>query len=161
MINIKFAKLTPTAKIPSFGKDDPSNAAVDFYADISEPIMIEPNSSVKIPTGVAWDPPNLLYSTHSGPSLTWKPYLKIYSRSGLGVTQSIECSNAGVIDSGYRGEIIIKLYNLSPERRKINPGDRVGQGVIYLVPEVSIVEVDATDMTSSVRGSDGFGSSGQ
>ena len=158
MINIKFAKMTSSAKIPTFGKDDPSNAAVDFYADIPAPIIIEPNGSTKIPTGIAWDPPNLIFD---GGHVSWKPYLKIYSRSGLGVSQGIECSNAGVIDSGYRGEIIIKLYNLSPERWKILPGDRIGQGVVYLVPEISVVEADYKDLSSSIRKDDGFGSSGR
>lgn len=148
---VKFSKLTPTAIIPTC-ENPAENAGYDFYADIENPIEVKWGLSTIIPTSIAWEP-------MTDPS--WRAVLKIFSRSGLGIKHGIECSNAGVIDDGYRGNIMIKMYNLSEKDYEIKPGDRIAQGIIYLIPRVVIVEEDYGKLSDSTRGTNGFGSSGR
>ena len=79
------------------------------------------------------------------------------SRSGLNVNHSIE--SEGVIDSGYAGSIIVKLYNHGTDDYMVNEGDKITQLVILPIPSITLVETDALDSTD--RGDGGFGSSGR
>lgn len=81
----------------------------------------------------------------------------IWPRSGIAVKKGIDVF-AGVIDSGYRGEIMVCLYNSSGLNFKIDKGDRIAQIVFHKLPQTEMLEVDSLD--DSDRGSDGFGSSG-
>ena len=84
----------------------------------------------------------------------------VFARSGLACRQGLAPANkVGVIDSDYRGEWLIYLYNQASEPRVINPGDRVAQLVLLPVLTPTVVEADSLDETD--RGSGGFGSTGQ
>ena len=82
----------------------------------------------------------------------------IWPRSGMAVKQGVDVF-AGVVDSGYRGEVMVCLYNSSSSPVEISKGDRIAQMLIQPVPLVRIAEVSNLDDTS--RGDGGFGSSGK
>ena len=81
----------------------------------------------------------------------------IWPRSGLSVKKGLDVL-AGVIDSGYRGEVMVCLYNTSDEDVEIKRGDRIAQIIFQEVPLVSLIESD--ELEASQRGSSGFGSTG-
>lgn len=120
-------------------KDD---AGLDLRA--KELVKIWPKSSVCIDTGVHVEIPKY----HFG---------KIESKSGLNVNESI-VSCGGVIDCGYTGSIVVKLYNFGQRAHIFNPGDKVAQLIIqpYIAPEIEIVD----SLEETERGDRGFGSSG-
>ncbi|WBY64169.1 dUTP diphosphatase [Thermocaproicibacter melissae] len=123
-------------------------AGYDLYACISEPVEIKPHDLCKIPTGIAIALPD--------------PYTVglIFARSGLGVKHGIAPANAvGVIDSDYRGEIMVGLCNLGSEPYTLSPGERFAQLVIMPVCDAKLEETD--DLGETERGSSGFGSTGK
>lgn len=123
------------------------SAGVDLQALISEPLTIEPGKLYRIPTGIAMELPQGYVGL-------------VYARSGLGVKHGIALSNGvGVIDSDYRGEIMVGLCNLSDTSYTISPMDRIAQLVIAPVPPVEYVWADA--LSDTERGAGGFGSSGR
>ena len=124
------------------------SAGMDLRACIDEPMTIRPMERVKVPAGFAIALP--------GPQ--WVAF--IFARSGLGIKSGITLPNCvGVIDSDYRGEIIVALTNLSDTDYTIQPGDRVAQLVIMPVTQADIDVVDELDETE--RGAGGFGSTGR
>lgn len=151
-MSIKIKRLTETAKIPTKGSE--YAAGFDLYADNfgdfkSEKewsLMILPGETVKIKTGVAV----------ALPENTWGG---IYARSGLATKQGLAPANkVGVIDSDYRGEIIVALHNHSGYQQMLHQGDRVAQLVIHEFKPYDFEEVDELDDTD--RGEGGFGSTG-
>jgi len=85
--------------------------------------------------------------------------VQVRPRSGLAFKHQITITNSpGTIDSSYRGEIMIIVYNLSDKDFSVKNGDRIAQGVLSFVPTANFVEVDELDATH--RGSGGFGSTG-
>lgn len=123
-------------------------AGMDLRACLDEPLTLNPGDRVGVPTGFAIALP--------GPE--WVAY--IFARSGLGIKNGITLPNCvGVIDSDYRGEIIVALTNLSDTPYTIQPGDRVAQLVISPVVQAQISLVDELDETD--RGAGGFGSTGR
>lgn len=142
---VKIKKLTNTAKIPTRGT--PFAAGADLYADIPEEVIIFPGERVKIHTGLA---------------MQIQPGLAgfIFPRSGLACNSGIRLSNCvGVIDSDYRGEVMVSLTCDDKDPQRIQPGERIGQIVfIHYEPE-QFEEVDKLDET--IRGEGGFGSTGQ
>lgn len=151
-MSIKIKRLTETAKIPTKGSE--YAAGFDLYADNfgnfkSEKewsLMILPGETVKIKTGVAV----------ALPENTWGG---IYARSGLATKQGLAPANkVGVIDSDYRGEIIVALHNHSGYQQMLHQGDRVAQLVIHEFKPYDFEEVDELDDTD--RGEAGFGSTG-
>jgi len=123
-------------------------AGMDLRACLDAPLTLEPGDRVGVPTGFAIALP--------GPE--WVAY--IFARSGLGIKNGITLPNCvGVIDSDYRGEIIVALTNLSDTPYTIQPGDRVAQLVISPVVQAQISLVDELDETD--RGAGGFGSTGR
>ena len=148
-INIK--KMYDNAILPTRAHED--DAGYDLYASASEYgyvsgiIGIPPLSSVKIYTGVAFQIP--------------KGYVGlVFARSGLGINKGLTPRNCvGVIDSNYRGEIMVCLHNDNEkETKEVAIGDRIAQIVIvpYLKYDIHVVdELDDTD-----RGEEGLGSSG-
>ncbi|XOQ46481.1 MAG: Deoxyuridine 5'-triphosphate nucleotidohydrolase [Thermocaproicibacter melissae] len=123
-------------------------AGYDLYACITEPVEIKPHDLCKIPTGIAIALPD--------------PYTVglIFARSGLGVKHGIAPANAvGVIDSDYRGEIMVGLCNLGSEPYTLSPGERFAQLVIMPVCDAKLEETD--DLGETERGSSGFGSTGK
>lgn len=124
------------------------SAGVDLRAALDEPQVILPNETWLIPTGLA---------IHIG-----DPHLAglILPRSGLGHCHGIVLGNlVGLIDSDYQGELKISCWNRSNDSFNIRPGDRIAQLLLVqiAVPSFTIVR----DFTQSVRGSDGFGSTGR
>lgn len=143
MVRIK--KLTETAKLPTRGTQFAAGA--DLYADISEEIILFPGERVKVPTGLAMQIPTGLAGF-------------IFPRSGLACNSGIRLSNCvGVIDSDYRGEVMVSLTCDDKDPQRIQPHERIGQIVfIHYEPE-EFEEVDRLDETA--RGEGGFGSTGQ
>lgn len=142
---IQIKKLSNTAIVPTKGSK--YAAGLDLYADLKEAIQVNPGDTLKVPTGIAMSIPNGLFGA-------------IYARSGLATKQGLAPANkVGVIDSDYRGEIVVVLYNQSPIPQVVHPGDRIAQIVIqpYIDYEIDIVdELDETE-----RGEGGFGSTGK
>lgn len=142
---IQIKKLSNTAIVPTKGSE--YAAGLDLYADLKEAIQVNPGDTLKVPTGIAMSIPNGLFGA-------------IYARSGLATKQGLAPANkVGVIDSDYRGEIVVVLYNQSPIPQVVHPGDRIAQIVIqpYIDYEIDIVdELDETE-----RGESGFGSTGK
>ena len=143
---LKIKKLHPDAVLPTRASD--GAAGLDLYARLDAPVTLEPRGLYRIPTGVAIALP--------GPETVGL----IFARSGLGVKHGISLSNAvGVIDSDYRGELIVGLCNLSGEPYTLNPGERFAQLVIAPVLLPELLETD--DLGETARGTGGFGSTGR
>lgn len=141
----KVKKLNSKAIIPT--KGTMHSAGFDLYACLDEEIEISPNTTVKIPTGIAIQ---LLEGTFGG----------IYARSGLATKQGLAPSNkVGIVDSDYRGEVIVALHNHSGENRTVKHGDRVAQLIIQKYETTELLEVDELEDTK--RGNGGFGSTGK
>jgi dUTP pyrophosphatase len=134
------------SKMPK--KATAGSAGYDLCAAISAPLTIEPGALVKVPTGVAIALP--------GP----ENVALIYARSGLAIKHGITLPNCvGVIDSDYRGELIVGLCNISRGAYTISPGERIAQLVITPVTPSVLTETDALDETG--RSAGGFGSTGK
>lgn len=148
-------KLKIKAVSPKIGQELPwpqrataGSAGMDLAACIDEAVTIAPRQLVRIPTGIAIALPGPEYVA------------LIFARSGLGVKHGISLSNGvGVIDSDYRGEIMVGLTNLSDVPYTIHPGDRVAQLVVTPVALPELERVETLDDTD--RGTGGFGSTGQ
>lgn len=128
------------AKMPT--RAHSSDAGFDLYA--RETAIVEAKDSCKFDTGVHIEIPE-----------GYVGFLK--SKSGLNVKHGI--TSEGVIDAGYTGSIVVKLYNNSGYDYKVNAGDKISQLVLLpiLTPELEI----ADSLTNSDRGDNGFGSSGR
>ena len=141
-MNIK--KLTSTAIIPTRGSE--KAAGYDLYADTNSVVEIKPHKTQKINTGIAIMIPNGYYGA-------------IVARSGLSTKKGLRPANCtGIIDSDYRGDIIVALHNDSDEVQTIEPRERIAQLVICPFLSVEFNEVDELDETE--RGENGFGSTG-
>ena len=141
---VKVKKLTNTAKMPERGSK--FSAGYDLSANINETILIRPQETVKIPTGLSFEVPEGYFGG-------------IYARSGLATKQGLRPSNCvGVCDSDYRGEYIVALHNDSDTTRIIEPGQRIAQVIFqpYLICELENVD----NLTQTQRGDGGFGSTG-
>lgn len=142
---MKIKKTSPTAVIPTRATEQ--SAGYDLYADLPYAIAILPHTTAKIDTGIAIELPE-------------KTFGGVYARSGLATKRGLRPSNCvGVIDSDYRGSVIVALHNDSDIIETVSPGERIAQLIIspYLV--VDLEEVD--ELTDTVRGDGGFGSSGK
>ena len=148
-------KLKLKAVSPKIGRELPwpqrattGSAGMDLAACMDEKITIAPRKLVKIPTGIAIALPGPEYVA------------LVYARSGLGIKHGIALSNGvGVIDSDYRGEIMVGLQNSGQEDFTINPGERIAQMMITPVVQAQIQMTDDLDETQ--RGAGGFGSTGK
>lgn len=143
---LKIKKLRDNAVIPKRATD--GSAGMDLYACIDEKITVKPHECVKIPTGIAIALP----SAETGAF--------IFARSGLSIKHGLAPANCvGVIDSDYRGEIIVGLVNQFNEEYTVEPNERVAQMVIMPVILPKIEECETLDDTQ--RGAGGFGSTGK
>ncbi len=142
LINIKIKRLNDNAILPE--KQHDSDAGYDLHS--IEEIILRPNKIYKIRTGIAIQIPN----HYAG---------LVLPRSGLSSKYGISLINTpGLIDSGYRGELLIPLINHSSNEYTINKTERVAQLILLEIPEVKI-EV-TSDLDESDRESKGFGSTG-
>ena len=145
-MELKIKKLRENAILPTRGTK--GSAGADLYACIEESVTINPGDLKLIPTGVAIALPDS------------SAVACLYARSGLGVKHGICLANGvGVVDSDYRGEIMVGLCNVSGKPYTIEPNERIAQMVISPVIIPELVEVEKLDETD--RGEGGFGSTGK
>ncbi len=143
-MNVKIKKLSPNAKLPAYGS--PYAAGADLFACIEEDVTIAPHQTVLIPTGFAMELPQ----GYAG---------FIYARSGLAAKRNLAPANkVGVVDCDYRGEVKVALHNHGEVAQTISPGERIAQLVI--APYVAACFEEAEDLSQTVRGEGGFGSTG-
>ena len=145
MVKVLIKKLDPSVKLPEYKTSGASG--LDLMAFIKEPIEIKPKTSSLIPTGLS-----VAFS---------KNYeIKIRPRSGLAAKKNITVLNTpGTIDSDYRGEIKVIIYNHGDENFLVNSGDRIAQMILAPVVKMELEEVN--NLPESIRGKDGFGSTGK
>ena len=140
-MELKVKKLNKHARLPSKANED--DAGWDLYA--AEDVIIEPSERTLIGTDIAMANP----AGYVG---------LIWDRSGMATKRGVH-RFAGVIDSGYRGEVKVCLWNASNEHCIINKGERMAQLLVQPAPALPLIEVQSLDATQRGRG--GFGSSGQ
>ena len=145
MAKVLIKKLDPAVKLPVYKTNGASG--MDLIAFINKPINIKPKTSSLIPTGLS-----VAFS---------KDYeIQIRPRSGLAAKNNISVLNApGTIDSDYRGEIKVILYNHGNNDFAINNGDRIAQ--MILAPVVKIELEETNNLPETIRGKGGFGSTGK
>ncbi len=144
-VTVKFKKITPDAELPIRGTF--GSAGYDITASLNEDVTIQPGETVKIPTG---------FST----SFRSDYVALVYSRSGLATKNGlVVAQGTAVIDSDYRGEWFIPLYNQSKEPQLVRSGDRIAQLLVQPVCKIKCIEVD--DLNKTKRGEGGFGSTGK
>ena len=144
---MRIKKLHKDAKLPTYASE--SSAGMDLYAYCPEDgvIAIDSGGTAKIKTGLAMEIPKGYFGG-------------IYARSGMAFKKNLRPVNAvGVIDSDYRGEIVVGLFNDSHEKQTIAHGERIAQMVIQPYLRVELEEVE--DLNETERGAGGFGSSGR
>ncbi len=176
MFPVYFKKLYPDARLPEWANGDDTNAAVDLFAycqkDEQQTIYIPPGESAIIETGIAWyiDTDCLEEFLRASDydeefcnsKRLYKMAMLVKSRSGRAFREGLECSNAGVIDEAYTGQIKVKVYNKGDCIIDIEKEERIAQGVIVFLPMVDIKEWDMNkEFPFTPRGSKGFGSSGK
>lgn len=145
MQTVRVKKLHPNAKLPTYGSAFAAGA--DLYACLDEPVTIGPGETYWVSTGIALEVPVGCAGL-------------VYARSSLGAKRGLAPANkVGVVDSDYRGEVRVVLFNHSPEPQTINPGERVAQFVI--TPVVTPQYVEAEELLDTDRGTGGFGSTGK
>lgn len=146
IINIK--KTNKNAKIPTYGSEFAAGA--DLYAVIhneENKVEILPGETAFIDTGIVMEIPNGYVGL-------------VYARSGLSCKQGLAPANkVGVIDSDYRGNIMVALYNHSDETRIVSEGDRIAQIIIQPVEQFGFKIRE--NLSDTIRGNGGFGSSGK
>jgi dUTP pyrophosphatase len=142
-VDLPFARVRPEGQLPQ--AQHPGDAGLDLRA--AEGVTVKPGERAMVPTGVAVAIPE----GHAG---------LVLPRSGLASKKGLTLANApGLIDSGYRGEVVCAVVNLDPrEAVEISAGDRIAQLVIVAVPEMAPAFVE--QLPGSSRGEGGFGSTG-
>ena len=145
MAKVLIKRLDPAVKLPVYKTNGASG--MDLIAFINKPINIKPKTSSLVPTGLS-----VAFS---------KDYeIQIRPRSGLAAKNNISVLNApGTIDSDYRGEIKVILYNHGNNDFAINNGDRIAQ--MILAPVVKIELEETNNLPETIRGKGGFGSTGK
>lgn len=142
---VKISLLRPEAVCPSY--QSAFAAGADLYAATNEDIVIEPMQTVFVPTGIAMEIPEGYVGL-------------ICARSGLACKKGLAPANkVGVIDSDYRGEIMVALYNHSKQEVTVCKGDRVAQ--ILLVPYLTAQFEESESLSDTERAGGGFGSTGK
>ncbi|MDE5946049.1 MAG: dUTP diphosphatase [Oscillospiraceae bacterium] len=144
-MKLKIKKLNDNAILPKRATEN--SAGADLYACIENPVIIKKGEIVKIPTGISVEPENK------------NTVLMVFARSGLSSKYGITLANCtGIIDSDYRGEIIVPLINLGKSDFTIEKNMRIAQLVVtpVIFPEI----IEAENLSDTERGINGFGSTG-
>jgi dUTP pyrophosphatase len=145
MVKVLIKKLNPAVKLPEYKTGGASG--MDLIAFIKEPITVKPKTSSLIPSGLA-----VAFSEDFE--------IQIRPRSGLAVKNNVSVLNTpGTIDSDYRGEIKVIIYNHGSEDFIINNGDRIAQ--MILTPVIKMELEETLDLPKTIRGMGGFGSTGK
>ena len=143
-MNVKIKKLSPDAKLPVYGSQYAAGA--DLFACIEGDVAIAPHETVMVPTGLAMELP-VGYAGF------------IYARSGLASKKGLAPANkVGVVDCDYRGEVKVALHNHGGVAQTISCGERIAQ--IVVAPYVTAQFEEAEELSSTIRGEGGFGSTG-
>jgi len=140
-LTLKIKRLREDAKIPHYAH--PGDAGLDLYA--VEDITFAPNERAAVPTGIAMEIPE----GHVG---------FIWDKSGLSIKHGLK-TLGGVVDSGYRGEVLVGIINLSDEEYTIRKGEKVAQMIIQKKESVAVEET--AELGETTRGEGGFGSTGK
>ena len=144
MTNVAVKFLRPGAKLPSFGSEFAAGA--DLYALADGDVVFQPGETKFVRTGLAMEIPE----GYAG---------LIYARSGLACKRGLAPANkVGVVDSDYRGEVMVALHNHSTVEQKISAGERIAQLVV--APFLKATFTEAEELNETVRGEGGFGSTG-
>ena len=145
MASVRVKKLKENAKLPTYGTE--YSAGADLYACLESAVTIAPGCSAFIPTGIALEVPVGCTGL-------------IYARSGMACKRGLAPANkVGVVDSDYRGEITVVLYNHGQEPQTVENGERIAQFVITPVLTPSFEEVE--ELSDTARNVGGFGSTGK
>ena len=145
MVKVLVKRLNSKVKLPEYKTSGASG--LDLMAFIKEPIEIKPKTSSLIPTGLS-----VAFSENYE--------IQIRPRSGLAAKKNITVlSTPGTIDSDYRGEIKVIIYNHGDKNFLVNNGDRIAQMILAPVVKMELEEVN--NLPESIRGKDGFGSTGK
>lgn len=143
-MNVNVKILNDNAMIPTYGSE--LAAGADLYACIDAPLTIGAGDTYLVPTGLAMEIPVGCAGL-------------IYARSGLASKKGLAPANkVGVIDSDYRGEIMVALHNHSKEAATIEPKERIAQ--LIITPYIAAVFHTASALEETARGTNGFGSTG-
>ena len=144
-ILVKVKKLDPNAKIPTYGTEFAAGA--DLYALLQDKVEIAPHETKFISTGIAFEIPEGTVAL-------------IYARSGLSCKQGLAPANkVGVVDSDYRGEVMVALHNHTSSVKIVENGERIAQVVFAPYLKGNFEQVEALETTD--RGQGGFGSTGK
>ena len=160
MNTVKIVRISPDVVIPTKAHD--TDAGFDLYAYCPDATFYSWESGCQLNVKGVKVRPNETYKFHTGIKLAIPDgyWGGIYARSGLATKCGLRPANCvGVIDSSYRGEIIVAIHNDSNETQLVHNGDRIAQLVIQKVEPTVFEEVSELDETS--RGESGFGGSGK
>ena len=138
---VKIKRLSETARLPAYARE--GDAGMDLYAN--ETVTILPGQRHLVRTGISMALPE----GHAG---------LIWDKSGLAGKHGLK-TIGGVIDEGYRGEVLVAVHNLSSEPYQVEAGKKIAQMLVQKVRQREILEVDELD-TDTARGSGCFGSTG-
>ena len=145
MSNIRVKKLRENAQLPTYGSQWAAGA--DLYACLDAAVTIEPHQTVFVPTGSAMEVPVGCAGL-------------IYARSSMGAKRGLAPANkVGVIDSDYRGEVMVALHNHGTLPQIVEPGERVAQ--LLITPVLTPAYEETQVLSDTVRGVGGFGSTGK
>lgn len=143
-MEVRIKKLNDNAVVPTYGSEYAAGA--DLYACVNADITVAPHATAVIPTGISMELP-LGYAG------------LIYARSGLSTKKGLAPANkVGVVDCDYRGEIKVALHNHSSEPQTVAAGERIAQ--IVITPYLTAKFVTCEELSETVRGGGGFGSTG-
>lgn len=144
-VKVKFKKLSDFAKTPVYSSDFAAGA--DLYAATEKPTVILPHTTAMIGTGIAAEIPEGYVGL-------------VFARSGLAAKRGLAPANkVGVIDSDYRGEIAVALFNHSDIEQTVDAGERVAQ--LAIVPYITAEFEECESLSETSRGDGGFGSTGR
>ena len=145
MVKVLIKRLDPSVELPDYKTTGASG--MDLMAFLEQPIKLKPNSSCIVPTGLS-----IAFSEDYE--------IQIRPRSGLAAKNNISVLNTpGTIDSDYRGEIKVIIYNHSDKDFVVNNNDRIAQMILTPVIKMELQEID--ELPETMRGEGGFGSTGK
>ncbi len=145
MVKVNIKKLDSRATVPTYGSQ--FSAGADLYACLDGAATVEPGATLLIHTGIAMEIPEGYVGL-------------VFARSGLACKKGLAPANkVGVIDSDYRGEIMVALHNHGTDPRTVEHGERIAQ--ISLVPYLAADFEVVDELSDTVRGEGGFGSTGR
>lgn len=143
-MNIKYKVLNELAKIPTRGSE--YAAGYDLYAATDEPMNILAHTTQLVKTGLAFELPDGYFGA-------------IFARSGLASKKGLRPANCvGVVDSDYRGEVMVALHNDTDNDVAIDANERIAQ--LVLIPYVNMTFEEVEELDATTRGEGGFGSTG-